>query len=73
MLIWWAVLAYFTFNESYYNSTDDDDKKSIEELHGVLDEFSSDNPQRGFVIISFIVCIFWPIFLPYIIYKNIFK
>jgi glycosylphosphatidylinositol transamidase (GPIT) subunit GPI8 len=73
MLIWWAVLAFLTFNENYYDSIDSDDKKSIEELHDLLNHFSSDNPQKAFVIISLIVCILWPIFLPYIIIKNIFK
>ena len=73
MLIWCAVLAYFTFNERYYNMTDGDDKKSIDELHNILDEFNSEDPQKAFVFISFVVCILWPIFLPYIIIKNIFK
>jgi len=73
MLIWWGVLAYYTFNESMYNLTDESGKKSIEELHDVLEEFNSDNPQKSFVIISFIASIFWPIFVPYMILKNVLK
>jgi hypothetical protein len=73
MLIWWGVLAYYTFNESMYNLTDESGKKSIEELHDVLEEFNPDNPQKSFVIISFIASIFWPIFVPYMILKNILK
>ena len=73
MLIWWVVLANYTFNESMYNSTDESGKESLEELHDLLNHFSLDNPQKAFVIISLIVCIIWPIFVPYIILKNILK
>jgi threonine/homoserine/homoserine lactone efflux protein len=73
MLIWWVVLANYTFNESMYNSTDESGKESLEELQDLLNHFSLDNPQKAFVIISLIVCIIWPIFVPYIILKNILK
>jgi hypothetical protein len=61
------------FSNGFTLLFNDSTEKSIEELHDVLEEFNSDNPQKSFVIISFIASIFWPIFVPYMILKNILK
>jgi hypothetical protein len=72
MIIWWGILAFLVFEESVYNKLDDGTKNSIDELHEVLGNFNTDNLQLVYLLLSMFACIFWPLVLPYILYKRFF-
>jgi hypothetical protein len=72
MIIWWGLLAFLVFEESVYNKLDDETKNSIDELHETLTNFNTDNIQLVYLLLSFFACIFWPIVLPYMLYKRFF-
>lgn len=72
-LIWWGLLAFIVFEEKVYDLSDEGGKKSIEELKDVLNDFNYSNPQITYFILSLVASIFWPIVIPYVLFKAIFK
>jgi hypothetical protein len=72
-ILWWSLLAFAVFENKVYDLSDDDGKKSIDELIEVLNGINSNNPQLAYVILTIIMTLLWPIMVPYMIYKWIFK
>lgn len=72
MIIWWCFLAFLVFEESIYNKLDDETKNSIDELQETLTNFNTDNIQLVYLLLSFFACVFWPLVLPYMLFKRFF-
>lgn len=72
MIVWWCFLAFLVFEESVYNKLDDETKNSIDELQETLTNFNTDNIQLVYLLLSFFACVFWPLVLPYMLFKRFF-
>lgn len=68
-MLWFIWLARSVFNEEEYKKSSKENQEAIDDLHESLINHNPNNPQNAYVLFSMIACIFWPIVVPYMIYK----
>lgn len=69
-LFWFMIMALMVFEKWFYENSSQEGKMSIESLINNLKDMNPDNPQKVYFILSLFVSLFWPIMIPYIIYKS---
>ena len=65
--LWFLFVALISFEKSIYDKSTESEKKHIDIMHETLKDINQNNPQIAFVIVSFIIILFWPITIPYVI------
>lgn len=68
-MLWFLWLAKTIFNKDEYEKSSEENQQVIDDLYQSLLNHNSDSPQNAYVFFSLIACVFWPIVVPYMIYK----